>query len=140
MARIVQVSDVREFLAEIPPAGPERPLWIVRVSANERVLQTDTGWRGRVAGIEIQTVNAQAEIVWLRYSQPFYEGGEPGVEHFLDLAELCRDYFRSLGFDVRDGRYVTPEDVTLLNGDISDIAAWDVELRQFAAQTLPVPF
>ncbi len=156
MKPVVQVGNLAEFLAEVPPLlqlyGMEEEANCVRLCTTSRATSRKYGGGKHLFDvpavemqINLQGVNAQGEIVWLMWQ---YVGEWIGQDHaamnpkgtsvfkLLPTAEqLIRDWLTAKGYEVRGGQYALPKSVTLLRGVfeclawIEDADAYNVELK-----------
>jgi hypothetical protein len=135
---IVKASSIKQFLDEIGP--PDNGFGIpttVRISTNE----SSNGNRIAVikdVGIDVQTIsyeNGRQIILWFHHGFRIDfgpRGDQPWTEHdkaiyaaMDELEQMLREHFANMGYDVRGGLYGIPEDIKPLNGDLSDLVAWD---------------
>lgn len=138
--RVVRVTSLVDFCAEVPPTpthrqGDSSP--IARIS-NTRL----EGQRSALLTLSLQAVNPHGEIVWLAeahhaswlYGKPFGPEAESLHAGMGDLERLVRDWLAAQGYVIRAGDYGLPDNIKPLAAQF-ECARW---VKDEATQTYRV--
>ncbi len=115
MKRVVQVSSLTEFTAEVEPG-------VVRLSLSTRTRPTPPS---RDVSLDLFGVNDRDEVVWLHDNvSVFWAHKGPMLGRDAQIYEgmgqaqaLVKAHLEGQGYQVRGGRYAVPNDVTPLRGE-----------------------
>ncbi len=129
---VVTVPSFGDFVEETGAEGPER---IARLVLGEKSRQSN-GLPAVTVTLDLQAlngINGSDELVWLSKSVTiigFRRNGafkdpkkQARYEAMDDLERIVKERLEALGFEVRPGRYVLPEDLHPLNG-VFDCTEW----------------
>ncbi len=112
---VVQVSNLAEFTADVPPG-------IVRLNLSTRSVNSRPS---RDVNLDLFGVNDLGEIVWLHESvSVLWVEDEPAPGRDVQVYEgmgraktLVKAHLETLTYQVRGGRYAVPNDVIPLRGE-----------------------
>ena len=125
---VVTVPSFTDLIAEMP----DTPNRIARIVLGEKTRRQNSLPIVNVT-LDLQAFNDHGELVWLSRSVTiagFRRNGtfddhqkQSRYEAMSDLQRIVEEQLEALGFQVRAGRYVLPQDLLPLNG-VFECAEW----------------